>query len=126
MLKALKSDERAPCSPQQSLTCVNHLQLAMGILGSLFGGAYYAASGPKKPIATATPPINAGSSDEADFITYVAPPRARSNRTRTIGVHSRRQVANSIAGSSSSRPRRNKQQKREQGDGGALYDAMYI
>ncbi|KFG79760.1 hypothetical protein MANI_008759 [Metarhizium anisopliae] len=42
--------------------------LAMGILGSLFGGVYYATSGPKKPTAAATPPINASSSDEADFI----------------------------------------------------------
>lgn len=43
----------------------------MGILGSLFGGVYYAASGPKKPAATTTPPINASSSDEADFIQCV-------------------------------------------------------
>ncbi|CEJ92290.1 hypothetical protein VHEMI07950 [[Torrubiella] hemipterigena] len=43
--------------------------LAMGILGSLFGGVYYATSGPKKPVATTTPPINASSSEEADFIT---------------------------------------------------------
>ncbi|KAG6013931.1 hypothetical protein E4U54_006108 [Claviceps lovelessii] len=42
--------------------------LAMGILGSLFGGAYYATSGSKKSAAKATPPINASSSDEADFI----------------------------------------------------------
>ncbi|OAA48422.1 hypothetical protein NOR_01672 [Metarhizium rileyi] len=42
--------------------------LAMGILGTLFGGAYYAVSGPKKTAAAATPPINASSSDEADFI----------------------------------------------------------
>ncbi|KAG5923531.1 hypothetical protein E4U42_004936 [Claviceps africana] len=42
--------------------------LAMGILGALFGGGYYAASGPKKSAAKATPPINASSSDEADFI----------------------------------------------------------
>lgn len=43
----------------------------MGILGSLFGGVYYATSGPKKPAAAATPPINASSSDEADFIKCV-------------------------------------------------------
>ncbi|GAO14492.1 uncharacterized protein UV8b_04285 [Ustilaginoidea virens] len=42
--------------------------LAMGILGTLFGGAYYAVSGSKKSPASATPPINASSSDEADFI----------------------------------------------------------
>lgn len=45
----------------------------MGILGSLFGGVYYATSGPKKPVATTTPPINASSSEEADFITFVPP-----------------------------------------------------
>lgn len=42
----------------------------MGVLGSLFGGIYYAVSGPSKAAtANNTPPINAGSSDEADFIT---------------------------------------------------------
>lgn len=47
-------------------------QLAMGWLATLFGGAYYATSGPKKPAsAVATPPINASSSDEADFIKCV-------------------------------------------------------
>lgn len=43
----------------------------MGILASLFGGSYYAVSGPKKTAAANTPPINASSSDEADFIKYV-------------------------------------------------------
>ena len=44
----------------------------MGVLGTLFGGIYYAASGPSKPIAAAnTPPLNASSSDEADFIKCV-------------------------------------------------------
>ena len=44
----------------------------MGWLATLFGGAYYAASGPKKSAsAAATPPINASSSDEADFIKCV-------------------------------------------------------
>jgi F-type H+-transporting ATPase subunit k len=41
--------------------------LAMGVLGALFGGSYFAFSGgSKKP--TQTPPINASSPDEADFI----------------------------------------------------------
>lgn len=41
----------------------------MGVLGALFGGIYAATSGPKVPAAAkATPPINASSSDEADFI----------------------------------------------------------
>ncbi|KAK3400015.1 hypothetical protein B0T20DRAFT_452149 [Sordaria brevicollis] len=40
--------------------------LAMGVLGSLFGGVYLASGGSSK--TPATPPINASSSDEADFI----------------------------------------------------------
>jgi hypothetical protein len=41
----------------------------MGVLGSLFGGTYLAVrGGNKKP--TQTPPINASSPDEADFIQY--------------------------------------------------------
>ncbi|EGS21809.1 uncharacterized protein CTHT_0036790 [Thermochaetoides thermophila DSM 1495] len=40
--------------------------LAMGILGTLFGTAYAFSGGSKK--TPATPPINASSSDEADFI----------------------------------------------------------
>jgi F-type H+-transporting ATPase subunit k len=43
-------------------------QLAMMTLGTLFGTSFYFASGSKKPAAT--PPINAASSDEADFIKY--------------------------------------------------------
>ncbi|KEY74329.1 hypothetical protein S40285_01457 [Stachybotrys chlorohalonatus IBT 40285] len=42
--------------------------LAMGWLATMVGGVYYATSGPKKPSVTAAPPINASSSDEADFI----------------------------------------------------------
>ncbi|KAI0482215.1 hypothetical protein GGR56DRAFT_619057 [Xylariaceae sp. FL0804] len=44
--------------------------LAMGILGSLFGGIYMATRGgsSKKPVAGQAPPINASSPDEADFI----------------------------------------------------------
>ncbi|KAK1988827.1 hypothetical protein LZ30DRAFT_776530 [Colletotrichum cereale] len=41
--------------------------LAMGVLATIFGGAFYGTSG-SKPKATAAPPINASSSDEADFI----------------------------------------------------------
>ncbi|KAI0404143.1 hypothetical protein F4802DRAFT_568053 [Xylaria palmicola] len=41
--------------------------LAMSVLGALFGGTYLAVSGSsKKPLQT--PPINASSPDEADFI----------------------------------------------------------
>lgn len=39
----------------------------MGVLGTLFGTAYAFTGGSKKAPAT-TPPINAASSDEADFI----------------------------------------------------------
>ncbi|KXJ95668.1 hypothetical protein Micbo1qcDRAFT_157693 [Microdochium bolleyi] len=43
--------------------------LAMGVLGALFGGTTLAFSGgSKKPLAQQTPPINASSSDETDFI----------------------------------------------------------
>ncbi|TQW00785.1 hypothetical protein V2A60_001827 [Cordyceps javanica] len=43
--------------------------LAMGWLATFAGGIYYVASGPKAPApSTAAPPINAASSDEADFI----------------------------------------------------------
>ncbi|KAI1098297.1 hypothetical protein F4804DRAFT_338352 [Jackrogersella minutella] len=41
--------------------------LAMGVLATLFSGSYLALRGPSKK-ATQTPPINASSSDEADFI----------------------------------------------------------
>ncbi|KAI6376186.1 hypothetical protein MCOR25_002821 [Pyricularia grisea] len=43
--------------------------LAMGVLTAMFGGVYASLSGPSKvPKAGTTPPINAASSDEADFI----------------------------------------------------------
>lgn len=46
----------------------------MGVLAALFGGSYAAFSGPsKKPLAQQTPPLNASSSDETDFIQYDAP-----------------------------------------------------
>lgn len=41
----------------------------MGVLGALFGGTALALGGGNKA-ATQTPPINASSSDEADFIKY--------------------------------------------------------
>jgi F-type H+-transporting ATPase subunit k len=43
------------------------LQLAMGVLGGLFGGVYAMVGGSSKS-KPATPPINASSPDEADFI----------------------------------------------------------
>ncbi|ORY58161.1 uncharacterized protein BCR38DRAFT_489638 [Pseudomassariella vexata] len=42
--------------------------LAMGVLSTLFGGTFLALSGPSKKTATQTPPINASSSDEENFI----------------------------------------------------------
>lgn len=51
-------------------------QLAMGILGALFGGIYTATRGGGSKAAKATtPPINASSPDEADFIKCVIGPR---------------------------------------------------
>lgn len=44
----------------------------MGVLGALFGGAKLGLSGGSKA-ATQTPPINAGSNEEADFIKYLSP-----------------------------------------------------
>ncbi|KAI1468855.1 uncharacterized protein F4812DRAFT_424923 [Daldinia caldariorum] len=41
--------------------------LAMGVLASLFTGSYLALSGGSKKVSQ-TPPINASSPDEADFI----------------------------------------------------------
>lgn len=42
----------------------------MGVLAAMFGGVSVATSGPSKK-ATQTPPLNAASSDEADFIKYI-------------------------------------------------------
>jgi F-type H+-transporting ATPase subunit k len=41
--------------------------LAMGVLAALFGGSYAALSGPSKKTVQ-TPPINASSPEEGDFI----------------------------------------------------------
>ena len=45
------------------------LQLALGILTTLFGGIYYATSGPSKKTASG-PAFNASSKDEENFIQY--------------------------------------------------------
>ncbi|KAI1853128.1 hypothetical protein JX265_011409 [Neoarthrinium moseri] len=48
--------------------------LAMGVLSALFGGAYVGLSGPSKAkAATQTPPINASSPDEENFIKCAEP-----------------------------------------------------
>jgi hypothetical protein len=55
----------------------------MGVLGTFFGGAYIATSGPSKAAkATQTPPINASSPDEENFIKCAAP----SERVRCTGT----------------------------------------
>lgn len=66
----------------------DHQQLALGILTSLFAGIGYASSGGAKKVTGSTPPINASSKDEADFIQYVANPI--SERARKIGHSGRR------------------------------------
>ncbi|KAF2137983.1 uncharacterized protein K452DRAFT_291017 [Aplosporella prunicola CBS 121167] len=43
--------------------------LAMGILGSVIGGISLATGGSKKKELQATPPLNASSKDEENFIT---------------------------------------------------------
>ncbi|GJD00364.1 hypothetical protein ColKHC_09189 [Colletotrichum higginsianum] len=60
--------------------------LAMGVLATIFGGAYIGTSG-SKPKATAAPPINASSSDEADFIKCVILPRQQETTRRRRDVH---------------------------------------
>ncbi|OJD28744.1 atp synthase subunit k-like protein [Diplodia corticola] len=45
--------------------------LAMGVLGTLFGGIFAATGGSKK-VANVTPPINAASKDEENFIQYAS------------------------------------------------------
>lgn len=61
-----------PLQPQtpHPLTPILHQQLAIATLSTVFGGAFaFAKSGPAK--ATTTPPINASSKDEEQFIQYV-------------------------------------------------------
>jgi len=57
----------------------------MATLTALFGGAYLGFSGPSKK--TITPPINASTPDEADFIKYARPfpPRLCSGPYRKRG-----------------------------------------
>ncbi|CAK7199685.1 hypothetical protein SEUCBS139899_002368 [Sporothrix eucalyptigena] len=55
--------------------------LAIATLTALFGGIYASTGGAKK--TTATPPINASSSDEADFITkFLAEADAEEKKTK--------------------------------------------
>jgi F-type H+-transporting ATPase subunit k len=42
----------------------------MGVLGLMFGGTYVATRGGSKKPANNTPPINASSPDEENFIKY--------------------------------------------------------
>jgi hypothetical protein len=43
----------------------------MGVLGSIFGGIYSMTGGAKKPLISQTPPFNAKTKDEENFIQYV-------------------------------------------------------
>lgn len=93
-------------------------QLAIGWLTTFFGGIYYATSGPKASANTiATPPINAASTEEADFIKCDISLPTRP----TIDIL----MLTTIAGSSWKRLRR-KHKCFGEGLGGTLYDAMYI
>lgn len=56
-------------------------------LGTLFGGSYLATRGGSPKTATATPPINAASSDEFDFIKCAIPPDNPSIHTRRVKIH---------------------------------------
>ena len=88
----------------------------MAWLGTLFAGVKYATSGSSaKPTATATPPINASSSDEADFIQCANSP----DRAGILWT-------NMMAGiSSTSRTRRTKRFNRRRWLCGYL-DAVYV
>lgn len=92
-------------------------QLAMAWLASLYAGVKYATSGSSsKPSATAAPPINASSSDEADFI------KCANSASGPLAVPS----ANRSAGtSSSSRTRRTKRPEKGRRSCG-FADAVYI
>lgn len=68
-MRATRHDPRVP---QLQMIDKEHQQLALGILTSLFTGIGYASSGGAKKVTGSTPPINASSKDEADFIQYVA------------------------------------------------------
>ncbi|RAQ47724.1 hypothetical protein AFGD_010380 [Aspergillus flavus] len=57
--------------------------LAMGVLGSLFGGVYLATRGGSQP-KQAAPPIQASSKDEETFIQYVLPLRCLSPFRRVM------------------------------------------
>jgi hypothetical protein len=72
-LPSLRTSPHLRSIDAQWLTvCVS--QLAMGVLGSMFGGAYLAIGGSKA--APAAPPINASTPDEADFIKCAPPSQA--------------------------------------------------
>ncbi|ROW02093.1 hypothetical protein VSDG_02498 [Cytospora chrysosperma] len=74
--------------------------LAMGVLAALFGGTSMAIGGGSKK-ATQTPPLNAASPDEADFIKYIHPGPALVTESRNIWVN-----ADIMAGNSWMRQRR--------------------
>lgn len=79
----MRATRHDPRLPQVQMIDKEHQQLALGILTSLFAGIGYASSGGAKKMTGSTPPINASTKDEADFIQYVAFPT--SERARNIG-----------------------------------------
>lgn len=68
----MRATPHDPRDPQLQMIDKVHQQLALGILTSLFAGIGYASSGGAKKVTGSTPPINASSKGEEDFIQYVA------------------------------------------------------
>ncbi|KAL2190390.1 hypothetical protein L209DRAFT_176889 [Thermothelomyces heterothallicus CBS 203.75] len=58
---------RTSTTTSRNSSALSAKMLAMGVLGTLFAGSYAAFGGGSKA-QPASPPINASSSDEADFI----------------------------------------------------------
>lgn len=82
------------------LTC-RDFQLAMGVLATLFGGSALALRGGNKT-AVKAPPLNASSSDEADFIKYLD----------RLPHETERWTTDAVTGSSWRRPRQRRTSRR--------------
>ncbi|MBE3050383.1 ATP19 family protein [Candidatus Bathyarchaeota archaeon] len=90
-------------------------QLAMGVLGTMFGGVFMSLSGGSKTAIPAAPPINASSSDEENFVKCVvyrdeppnrpgdANPWIGSSWSRRTSLRRRRRRSNGNGGSVSIR-----------------------
>lgn len=71
-LSRLCKTQQTSQEERETLTPRPSFQLAIATLTTLFGGSYaFIGGGGKK--TTATPPINASTPDEADFIKYITP-----------------------------------------------------